>query len=211
MLRIRVGVALNCFRQPLKKALHTAAELGADAVEIDARTMLRPTDLSDTALRQIRKLLDDLNLTVCAISFPTRRGYHVADDMLTDTWPGLKKVVRRPRKAKTDVIRFYVDLSPARFAGGVVGFPRLPTGPWSDTRVAWDEDPGGSVMRGGNVLANWPAGAIPVRDPVQHLVFAGRLPTTAYGKGSLNASEIPLAPEQFAWARIMTKKGKRWV
>ena len=81
MLRIRLGVELVCLKQPLKKALHTAADLGADAVEIDARTMLRPTDLSDTALRQIRKMLDDLNLRVCAIGFPTRRGYHVAEEL----------------------------------------------------------------------------------------------------------------------------------
>jgi len=81
VLRIRVGVALGCFRQPLKKALHTAAEMKADAVEIDARTMLRPSELTDTALRQIRKMLEDLNLTVCAVAFPTRRGYHVADDL----------------------------------------------------------------------------------------------------------------------------------
>lgn len=81
MIRIRVGVTLGCFGQPLKKALLTAAEMKADAVEIDARTMLRPSELTDTALRQIRKLLDDLNLTVCAVAFPTRRGYHVADDL----------------------------------------------------------------------------------------------------------------------------------
>jgi sugar phosphate isomerase/epimerase len=76
-----VGVELVCFKQPLKKALHTAAMLGADAVEIDGRTMLRPADLSDTALRQIRKMLADLNLRVCAVGFPTRRGYHVAEDL----------------------------------------------------------------------------------------------------------------------------------
>jgi sugar phosphate isomerase/epimerase len=55
--------------------LHTAAQTGCNGVQIDARHELRPTDLSDTGLRQFRKILDDLNLRVGSIAFPTRRGY----------------------------------------------------------------------------------------------------------------------------------------
>lgn len=44
-------------------------------MEIDARHELRPAELSQTGLRQFRKLLDDLNLRVAAVAFPTRRGY----------------------------------------------------------------------------------------------------------------------------------------
>lgn len=61
--------------------MHTAARLGADAVEIDARDDLRPGQMSQTGLRELRKLLDGLNLRVAAVSFVTRRGYDVVEDL----------------------------------------------------------------------------------------------------------------------------------
>jgi len=75
VIPLRIGIVLSNLRQPFKDALHTAARLGAEAVEIDAREQLTPSQLTQTALRQIKKLLDDLNLRVCAVSFRTRRGY----------------------------------------------------------------------------------------------------------------------------------------
>ncbi len=81
MLQQNIGVRLACLRQPLKKALHTAARLGARGVEIDGRDDLFAQELSHTALRQLRKMLEDLNLRVCALSFHTRRGYHVSDQL----------------------------------------------------------------------------------------------------------------------------------
>ncbi|MFT5526980.1 MAG: sugar phosphate isomerase/epimerase [Pirellulaceae bacterium] len=80
-MQIKVGVQLASLRLPFKKALLTAAELGADAVEIDARNQLIPADMTSTAVRQVRKMLDDLNLRVCAVSFRTRRGYNVLDQL----------------------------------------------------------------------------------------------------------------------------------
>ncbi len=81
MLQIRIGVELASLRLPLKQALLTARELGVEAVEIDAKSELRPEDLSHTGVRQVRKMLDDLNLRVCAVAFRTRRGYAVIDDL----------------------------------------------------------------------------------------------------------------------------------
>lgn len=60
---------------PLRKAIETASQLGASAVEIDARNQIHPSQLSDTGLRQLRKILDDRNLKVSALRFQTRRGY----------------------------------------------------------------------------------------------------------------------------------------
>lgn len=79
MLDQRVAVAVTSFKQPLRKALHTAAQLGARGVQIDALHDLRPAELSSTGLRQFRKMLDDLNLRVAAVSFPTRHGYDERD------------------------------------------------------------------------------------------------------------------------------------
>lgn len=74
---MRIGIQLTSLRQPLKTALQTAARLGAQTVNINARTQLPPQALSDTALRQLRKILDDFNLRVGGIEFPTRHGYNV--------------------------------------------------------------------------------------------------------------------------------------
>lgn len=81
MPNLRIGIQLASLRQPFKKALQTAAKLGADSVEIDARQMLKPAEMTATATRHVRKMLDELDLSVCAIAFPTRRGYHVTEDL----------------------------------------------------------------------------------------------------------------------------------
>ena len=73
MLEIKLGIELASLRLPFKKALLTARELGAVAVEIDARGELRPQDLSHTGVRQVRKMLDDLNLRVSCLSFRKRQ------------------------------------------------------------------------------------------------------------------------------------------
>ncbi len=81
MPELKVAIHLPSLRQPFKQALLTAARLGASAVEIDARNDLRPADFSGTALRQLRKMLDDLDLRVAAVSFITRRGYGDEQDL----------------------------------------------------------------------------------------------------------------------------------
>ncbi len=81
MQPLRIAIQLRSLRLPLRRAMETAARLGAAAVEIDARTELRPADLSETGRREFRKLLENLNLQVAAIGFRTRRGFNVADDL----------------------------------------------------------------------------------------------------------------------------------
>ncbi len=81
MADVNVGIQLSSLRMPLKKALMTAARLGAQGIEIDARNDLRPEELSDTGRRQLRKMLDDLNLRVAAVRFHTARGYDVAENL----------------------------------------------------------------------------------------------------------------------------------
>lgn len=62
-------------------ALRLAADIGASGVQIDARNHFRPSELSDTAVRQLRKMLDDLNLRVTSLRFPTRRGYDQSEGL----------------------------------------------------------------------------------------------------------------------------------
>ena len=81
MLRIRPAVRLACFQQPLRKALATATACGAEAVELDVLHELPLAEMSKTAIRQVRKLLEDHRLKVSALSFPTRRGYHIQENL----------------------------------------------------------------------------------------------------------------------------------
>ena len=76
MLQIKVAIQLASFKLPIKRGLQIAAQLGADAVEIDARNELRPNELSATGIRHFRKQLEDLNLKVSALSFQTRGSYY---------------------------------------------------------------------------------------------------------------------------------------
>ncbi len=78
---IRVGIQLSGLKLPFKQALHVAARLGVESVEIDARTEVKPSELVGTGLRQVRKLLDDLNLRVASVKYNTRRGYECAEEL----------------------------------------------------------------------------------------------------------------------------------
>jgi sugar phosphate isomerase/epimerase len=78
---LKIAVDLSSLRGPLKQTLQGAARLGAEGVLIDARNSLRPSDLSDTGRRQLKKMLNDLGLRVAGVRFPTRRGYDVAQDL----------------------------------------------------------------------------------------------------------------------------------
>ncbi|WP_246146411.1 sugar phosphate isomerase/epimerase family protein [Rubripirellula lacrimiformis] len=62
-------------KRPLRQSLQWASQLGVRSVELDARSGIHPSQLSDTGLRQLRKMLDDLNLKVASLRFPTRRGF----------------------------------------------------------------------------------------------------------------------------------------
>jgi len=78
---LKVAVRLDALKMPLRKALETVARMGATAVELDARNQIHPSQLSDTGLRQLRKILDDVNLKVSSLRFQTRRGYDNPHDL----------------------------------------------------------------------------------------------------------------------------------
>lgn len=75
MIASRIAIQLASLKQPFRKALATAAELGASAVEIDARGEINAQTISTTGMRDLRRMLGDHDLRVSAIGFLTRRGY----------------------------------------------------------------------------------------------------------------------------------------
>ena len=66
---LKIAVDLACLRLPFKQALLAAKRLGVASVEIDARGEINPQELSQSGRRQLRKLLDDLDLRVAAVGF----------------------------------------------------------------------------------------------------------------------------------------------
>jgi sugar phosphate isomerase/epimerase len=81
VIGVRIAVQTRSLVQPFKQALHTAARIDADGVQIDARHELPPCELSDTGVRQLRKMLDDLDLRVGSVAFSSRRGYANPSDL----------------------------------------------------------------------------------------------------------------------------------
>jgi sugar phosphate isomerase/epimerase len=66
---------------PLRQALFAAADLGVRGVELDARSEVPYREFTQTAVRQLRTQLADLKLHVAALSFVTRRGYNVVNEL----------------------------------------------------------------------------------------------------------------------------------
>ena len=141
MLELKIGVQLASLQLPFKKALHTAAELGADGIEIDARNGLKPQELSHTGLRQLRKTLDDRNLRVCAVGFQTRRGYNVLED--------LDQRVEATKRA----MQFAYDLGSSVVINQIGQIPTEPTGPQWDLLLQVLTDLGRFGQRVGATLA----------------------------------------------------------
>lgn len=81
MAELKVAVRLDSLKLPLRKALEAAASISADAVELDARNAVRASELSNTGIRQLKKMLEDYNLKVAALRFQTRRGYDNPNDL----------------------------------------------------------------------------------------------------------------------------------
>ena len=77
----KLSIRTDVLGRPLREALTLASRYRAAAVELDARQQVRPSDFSDTAIRQLRKMLDDRNLRISSLRFQTRRGYDVAEDL----------------------------------------------------------------------------------------------------------------------------------
>lgn len=141
MLQLKIGVQLASLKQPFKKALLTAAQLGASGVEIDARNDIKPQELGRTGVRQLRKMLEDLNLTVCAIGFRTRRGYDVAAD--------LEQRIEATKRA----MQLAYDLGASVVVNNVGRVPDEPSGPAWDSLLQSLTDLGRHGQRVGAFLA----------------------------------------------------------
>jgi sugar phosphate isomerase/epimerase len=73
MQLLRFAVATVNFAQPLREALKTAVETGAQGIQLALHKELRPDELTDTARRQFLHYLDELSLKISSLHLPMRR------------------------------------------------------------------------------------------------------------------------------------------
>jgi sugar phosphate isomerase/epimerase len=118
---LKIAIQLSALRLPFRKGLAVAGRLGAEAVEIDARGEIRPQELTQTGLRELRRLLDDAGVRVAAVEFHTHRGYDVAED------------IERRVAATKGAMKFAADLRAAVVVNSIGPVPTEPGGP------VWDQ------------------------------------------------------------------------
>jgi sugar phosphate isomerase/epimerase len=111
-----IAINLAELRLPLRKAVLAARRLGAKAVEIDARGELRPQDLSETGLRELRKILSEADLRVAAVTFRTRRGYDTPDE-LDRRVAATKQALTFAYQLRAPIVVNHVGRVPAESAG----------------------------------------------------------------------------------------------
>src|SRR5262245_32784538 len=80
MSHLKLGVRLESFGLPLRRALAEAARLGVTGVQADAAGDLSPKVLSQTGRREFRHLLRTYNLELTALGCPLRRGLGAAEN-----------------------------------------------------------------------------------------------------------------------------------
>lgn len=84
MIRSSLGIRLLPNRdQTVKDQLYQAARLGAKGIVLDATGDLNPSRLSDTGRREFRHALRTVEVSLTALSLPTRRPFDT-DDQLDD-------------------------------------------------------------------------------------------------------------------------------
>jgi sugar phosphate isomerase/epimerase len=80
MNRVKIGVRLESFGLPLRRALQEAERLGVGGVQVDAAGDLSPNSLSQTGRREFRHLLRSHNLELTALGCPLRHGLDMPEN-----------------------------------------------------------------------------------------------------------------------------------
>lgn len=76
MPALRLAVATRHLALPLRQSFDTAASMGAQGVQLDARNELKPNSLSETGRRDLKRQLDEQRLTLASFEYPTRRAFY---------------------------------------------------------------------------------------------------------------------------------------
>ena len=78
---MRLAVATQPFKQPLRQAIVTAAAAGVTGVQLDARSEVKPSEYGETARRQLLHELGERGLKIASLNFPTRHPLHAEEHL----------------------------------------------------------------------------------------------------------------------------------
>lgn len=78
---MKIGVSLESFDQPLRRALQEAEKLGIAGVRINAAGDLAPANLTQSGRRELRNLLQKHGLELTSLGCPLRHGLDVAENL----------------------------------------------------------------------------------------------------------------------------------
>lgn len=72
MSRMKLAVATRCFSMPMKRAIKSAAEIGARGIQLDAQNEVSPASFGASGDRHFRKYLEEFNLSIASLRLPSR-------------------------------------------------------------------------------------------------------------------------------------------
>jgi L-ribulose-5-phosphate 3-epimerase len=81
MSKLKLGISLEMFGHPLRRALQDAARLSVDGVRLHSVGDLSPENLSQSGRRELRHLLKTHQLELSALGCPLRRGLDTAENL----------------------------------------------------------------------------------------------------------------------------------
>ena len=99
-MSLRLAVATEDFGQPLRRAIELAAENAVQGLRLNARSEIRPEEFSETALRQLRLYVEEHQMTVAGLSYPSRHSLY-DEKSLDQRLDGIRSAMRMVRKLGT--------------------------------------------------------------------------------------------------------------
>jgi sugar phosphate isomerase/epimerase len=173
---LRLALATRCLKLPLLEALRATARAGVSAVQFDVREELKPSDLSDTGLRQFKQRMGEFALEVPTVTFPTRRPLYESerlDERVAALWQAMEfgwklgarvltaRIGRLPAADSREYSRLIEILADLARAGNHIGVTLAIT-PTQESPaelktlldsiktgpLGLDLDPGGAIMAG---------------------------------------------------------------
>lgn len=108
---LRLAVATVNFNQPLKEALKTAVETGAQGVQFAVHKELRPDELTETGRKQFLHYLDELSLKTASLHLPMRREL-IETENLDERLAEIRKVMDFAWAIKTPLVTLRIGRIP---------------------------------------------------------------------------------------------------
>lgn len=113
MGKLKVGVMIESFRLGVKGGIRKAAELGADGFQIYVtRGEMAPWNMTQSARREFRHLVDSLGLTVSALCGDLGHGY-TDPDRLEELIDKTKQILDLSADLRVPIVTTHIGVIPA--------------------------------------------------------------------------------------------------